>query len=626
MNKHTVSIINCSDIFQTVPSHPEGLAVYVKRINHDKTFYRICIIVARPHAFSRHHRRTTLFQQDQTRRTSACFNNVRGEIKGAAPNKLRGLQIPDTRCIGALHTTGMSSISNTVCHMFFVSFWFLFSCAIAHGILTDPRQRGALRLDNHLVPTIDWDAPQDYASHFPSGSKSTVPGAGTESVRRAAGNNWTPYQPLDRFFHWRAGVCGDDYNRMPQDHLMGGRYYHNAYRVREYIQGSILFIESEIVAHHNGFFEFYICNIDTCGNDISELCFHDGHCQQLLRTPGSCDKGNDMRCGPIDPMNPGRWYLPCVVSEPMMMGGWSRTIAYTLPRDLVCDHCVIQWYWTAANSCNNKGIEEYFTSPFAPNWGDCPGQGGARGGWAKGKPECGGDRFPEEYWQCADIRIVPNPAFATPPQRPPLPPPPRPPTALFPFGLPNPILGQSSAGAGEGSMVVTADGSVSQASGLRGDGADESLEEGQQGSADERGDESSVQDNSVAEDDFNRSQSNDEEEATEDGEVSTNESVDSLEQASEQEIGDQARGEDAGSASQSSDQESLTVSGEALSTESVNSGEQASEEESGTGSEGGTGADEIESQAISGEQSLESESPASDGSAVDALGIHHSQV
>lgn len=261
-----------------------------------------------------------------------------------------------------------------------VSFPLLFAYVIAHGILTDPKQRGALRLDNHLIPTIDWDAPTDYASHFPSGSKSGVPGSGTESVRRAADNNWTPYQPLDRFFPWRVGVCGAEYGLIPQDHLRGGQYYYNGLRVREYVQGSIIFMEIEVVAHHNGYFEFYIRNIDTCGDDISERCFQRDHCQQLMRTPGSCDDVDDMRCGPIDLMNPGRWYLPCIESDPMMMRGWSRTIAYTLPRGLVFDHCVFQWYWVAANTCNVRGVHEYFTSPFAPKWGDCPGQGGSRGG------------------------------------------------------------------------------------------------------------------------------------------------------------------------------------------------------------------------------------------------------
>lgn len=47
----------------------------------------------------------------------------------------------------------------------------------------------------------------------------------------------------------------------------------------------------------------------------------------------------------------------------------------------------------------------YFKGPDRPRWGNCPGAGGARGGVAREKPPCGPRRFPEEYLQCADIRI-----------------------------------------------------------------------------------------------------------------------------------------------------------------------------------------------------------------------------
>lgn len=202
--------------------------------------------------------------------------------------------------------------------------------AEGHGIFTDPRQRGALRLDNHPVPTIDWNAPTDYASHYPAGSKNKIPGSGTASLRRAAGNFWTPYDPFNPFFHWRSGVCGDELGG-PQDHLLGGKYFYNGRRVRQYIQGSVIFMEAEIVTHHNGYFEFFVCNLDTCGSDISTRCFKEGHCRKLLRNPGPCDSGTHMGCGPIDRYNPSRWYLPCKTTEPMMMGGWSRTMAYVLP-------------------------------------------------------------------------------------------------------------------------------------------------------------------------------------------------------------------------------------------------------------------------------------------------------
>ena len=278
--------------------------------------------------------------------------------------------------------------------------------AFAHGLMSDPRQRGGLRLDNHPLPILDYDAPQDFEAHFPSGSKSKDPGAGFESVKKAADYNWTPYEPLNPSFHWRAGVCGDEIDA-PQDHLMGGKFYYGGKRVREYEQGSIVHFEAEIVTHHNGFFEFFVCNLDTCGGDISQKCFLEGHCHQLRRVYGPCESRFHQGCSPIDPAYPGRWYLPCVISEPMIVGGGYGSMTYVLPPHLACDHCVIQWYWTSANTCNPPGVRDYFTSDRAPQWNDCPGQGGAVNGWTDKGP-CGGPQFPEEYWQCADVRIISN--------------------------------------------------------------------------------------------------------------------------------------------------------------------------------------------------------------------------
>lgn len=77
-----------------------------------------------------------------------------------------------------------------------------------------------------------------------------------------------------------------------------------------------------------------------------------------------------------------------------------------MPSGLACEHCVLQWYWVAANSCNPPGVVEFFEGPRGPtSWGRCPGQGGALGGYTSVQKDCGGSRFPEEYYQCADIRI-----------------------------------------------------------------------------------------------------------------------------------------------------------------------------------------------------------------------------
>ena len=79
---------------------------------------------------------------------------------------------------------------------------------------------------------------------------------------------------------------------------------------------------------------------------------------------------------------------------------------YKLPRNLRCQHCVLQWYWASANSCNPPGIVDYYQGRNKPRWPPCRGQGGAVIGYVKNQRSCGGNRFPEEYWQCADVSIV----------------------------------------------------------------------------------------------------------------------------------------------------------------------------------------------------------------------------
>lgn len=89
---------------------------------------------------------------------------------------------------------------------------------VAHGLVTIPRQRGALRVRNRLVGDIDPDAPFDPAAHYPAGDKNSAPGSGKRSVMKAASNFWIPYEPLRDDFKWRAGVCGDDLYA-DQEHL-----------------------------------------------------------------------------------------------------------------------------------------------------------------------------------------------------------------------------------------------------------------------------------------------------------------------------------------------------------------------------------------------------------------------
>lgn len=299
-------------------------------------------------------------------------------------------------------------------------FGFLLSNVYGHGAMILPNPRGALSQGPKYVkyPVLD-RSNIDWKMHFPAGDKSSAPGSGLRSMKAAAGpKGWVPYKPFSPNFKWRAGVCGD---RMGvKDHLKGGKYYNDGYIVKTYTQGGIINVVTAIAAHHNGFFELYVCDVSHCPNrDISRACFRrHGACRQLYRARGdACESRTNTACAPADPNYPGRWYFPCEKYATLEPGNWTsygpNTARFRLPGDLVCEHCVLQWYWVAANSCNPPGVIEFFEGPRGPlNWRNCKGQGGALGGYTKVQKPCGAknDRFPEEYYQCSDIRIVPPPS------------------------------------------------------------------------------------------------------------------------------------------------------------------------------------------------------------------------
>lgn len=288
------------------------------------------------------------------------------------------------------------------------------SSVISHGYMIEPVPRGMQSAFgmNPYNTTIHRSALTDYRSHFPAGDRDATSSIDDQS--RAGGYNWTPFQPWKREFKWRAGVCGDV--KYGNDHRRGGKYYNNGFISRRYVAESIVNFEVAVAANHNGYFEFYICNVALCGGKIAQKCFRKSACKRLrrARTP-ECERGTSKLCGPIDRSFDSRWYLPCSSRETRGGGrhwydhfGARESMRYHLPKRFHCEHCVIQWYWTAADRCNPPGVIEYFTGPDKPQWGMCRGGGGAQGGVNLKRAVCGGNRFPEEYFLCADVRIVPK--------------------------------------------------------------------------------------------------------------------------------------------------------------------------------------------------------------------------
>lgn len=314
----------------------------------------------------------------------------------------------------------------------------------SHGLMNHPNPRGCLAKRKFIPVGVDNSAPIDKKAHYPAGDKTNSPGAGSKSQRDALFPDlWKPFTPLKRHYKWGFGVCGDlKGNRLHLKPANGKKsgysFYYGGKIVAKYEEGGIIDVGMTVNAHHNGFIELHICDVQKCGGEISENCFREGHCKQLKRAPnGDCDNGMSKLCGPIDRKYKGRWYLPCSQVKPNsdeyeFFGKNDKTIQYKLPERLTCKHCVLQWYWTSASTCNPEGVVSYFEGPDGPkNWGNCQGQGGAVGGYTTRQKKCGSthrdDHYPEEYVMCADIAIVAkgrtpvapptDPRKTTPPKR-----------------------------------------------------------------------------------------------------------------------------------------------------------------------------------------------------------------
>lgn len=186
--------------------------------------------------------------------------------------------------------------------------------------------------------------------------------------------------------------------------------------------GSVVDFTAEIDTNHNGYFEYFVCNMDKCKKpDIDGTCFKQGHCVKLMRVPHKdCEDPNvntHYECGPIDPDYPGRWYLPCRNTGHVgvhIVGGDSGTMRYKLPDGFKCDWCIVQWYWATANSCAPRGFLAYFDTFNNPFGTKCESDGGGQGAHRDNMAQCDASSVPEEFWSCADVQITDDGTSAGP--------------------------------------------------------------------------------------------------------------------------------------------------------------------------------------------------------------------
>ncbi|XP_022653021.1 uncharacterized protein LOC111264763 [Varroa jacobsoni] len=150
----------------------------------------------------------------------------------------------------------------------------------------------------------------------------------------------------------KCGICGDPWDDSPpRDNEDGGKYGTGTI-VRKYLQGEEIEIVIEVTTHHKGWFEFKLCPVED-GKESTQECLD--HYPIML-------VGNQT----------SRYTLPEGSKEGIY------NFKGQLPKDLVCDRCVLQWHWTTGN-----------------RWGLCLNGTGHLG--------CG---FQETFRGCSDITIA----------------------------------------------------------------------------------------------------------------------------------------------------------------------------------------------------------------------------
>eukprot|EP00611_Tribonema_gayanum_P014264 TRINITY_DN2559_c0_g1_i1.p1 TRINITY_DN2559_c0_g1~~TRINITY_DN2559_c0_g1_i1.p1 ORF type:complete len:354 (-),score=124.48 TRINITY_DN2559_c0_g1_i1:498-1559(-) len=153
---------------------------------------------------------------------------------------------------------------------------------------------------------------------------------------------------------------------------------------------STIDIQITIEVHHEGHFEFFLCDVGETGT-VTQECFDK---RALVRAAD----GYALPPSPVDAAYPGRYYIGAFCRG--QMDKYSYTVRYKLPA-LQCARCVLQWHYITGNACLVPGARA-----FNDAWQGCaPNKLKTR--FPK-LPDCGGQQVTEEFWNCADVTISNN--------------------------------------------------------------------------------------------------------------------------------------------------------------------------------------------------------------------------
>lgn len=249
---------------------------------------------------------------------------------------------------------------------------------VGHGYLKSPRSRN---YDAHL--TQQWE---EYCHHC----LNRKPATGTCGTSPTFGRNYDQYT---------SGVKAT------------------------YTRGQIIDIEVDLTAHHWGHFVIKACPIvtPTPTQTVTQECFN--------QNPLRFISGENAT---FDPDYPDRAYLP-PPNPPNAPNGahpqwdccggvWNYKYKFQLPPSVTGDLVLLQWHYITANSCLAPG---YNTYNWPVGWDPSYLYGGLTPSCVSiptdGSVESG--KRPEQFWNCAEVRITDSGGGGVSPPPPPTPPP-----------------------------------------------------------------------------------------------------------------------------------------------------------------------------------------------------------
>jgi len=177
------------------------------------------------------------------------------------------------------------------------------------------------------------------------------------------------------------GICGDRADG-PRDHEAGGKFATGEIAAT-YEQGSAIQLAAAMATYHKGLIEYRICRY-RAGNPESERAALTNKCLEqhvLKQAPSSQAPGS-------------RYYFLGNASDAGYDPPKLFYHNFQLPQDLVCDgnkwKCVLQMRYITGNTCNDPAIPDAYKLSYLAT--------------------CGEDEnvWPEEFWNCADIAILPG--------------------------------------------------------------------------------------------------------------------------------------------------------------------------------------------------------------------------